>query len=116
LTRGIAASNVGVYGAKLSDEGHTFLGNRRGARAGDLYQLAAGMRPRVGKLNQGASPLRRDQSVVSDIAVDLQDASRRAAISVRHDGPRARWYTCYDRYSKVFLSAIALAATVLFWL
>jgi hypothetical protein len=41
--RRVAAADIGLDGIKGADEGQAFLGNRRGAGAGDLDQLAAGV-------------------------------------------------------------------------
>jgi hypothetical protein len=40
----VATADLGLDGVEIADEGHAFLGNRRGSGAGDLDQLAAGMR------------------------------------------------------------------------
>lgn len=63
----------GIEGA---DEGNALLGNRRGAGAGDLDQLPAGMGPALGELDCGADPIRCEQPVVSGIAIDLQDTAK----------------------------------------
>lgn len=72
---GVAAADLGLDGVELADEGHAFLGDWRGPGAGDLNQLAAGMGPTVGQLDTGADAVRRDQTVVADIPIDLQDAA-----------------------------------------
>src|SRR5690606_7792069 len=73
---GVASADIGLDGIEVADEGQAFLGNRRGSGAGDLDQLAAGMGPAIGKLDAGADAIRRNQAVVSGIAVDLQDATK----------------------------------------
>lgn len=59
----------------VMSEGDAFLGDRRGARASDVDELAADMRPVLGELDAGPDAVRGDQAVVSGIAVDLQDAA-----------------------------------------
>lgn len=38
---GVAAADLGFDGLEIADEGHAFLGNRRGSGSGDLDKLAA---------------------------------------------------------------------------
>ena len=66
---GVAAADLGLDGVEIADEGHAFLGDRRGSGAGDLDQLATGMGPAVGKLDARTDPVRCNQAVVSGIAV-----------------------------------------------
>src|SRR5690606_9137697 len=70
----IEASQLGLDPIKFADPLHAVLGNRCGPIAGDLHQFAAGMRPAIGKPNVRSDTLRRDQSIVSGIAVNLQNA------------------------------------------
>ena len=72
---GVSAADLGLDGLEVADEGHAFLGNRRGSGAGDLDQLAARLRPAMLQLDARSDAVRSDQAVVSGIAVDLQDAT-----------------------------------------
>lgn len=54
----VFAADVGLDGMEIADEGHAFLGNRRGTGAGDLDELAAGMDPAMGKPDTGSGPVR----------------------------------------------------------
>ena len=73
---GVAAADFDLNGVEVAYEGHAFLGNRRGAGAGDLDQFAARVRPAMRQSDARTDPVGCDQAVVSGIAVDLQYATK----------------------------------------
>jgi hypothetical protein len=73
---GVAAADLGFNGIEITDESHAFLGNGRRAGAGDLDQLAPRMGPAISQLDTGAGTVGNDQSVVSCMAIDLQDTAK----------------------------------------
>lgn len=70
----VEPAHVRLDPIKFANPLHALLGNRRRSIAGDFHQLAACVRPAIGKPNVGTDTFRRDQSIVSGIAVDLQNA------------------------------------------
>lgn len=65
---GATAADLGLDEV-YADEGHAFLGDRRGSGAGDLDQFATRMGPAMCQLDARTDPVRCDQAVVSAVAV-----------------------------------------------
>lgn len=49
----VIATDVGLDGVEIADEGYTLLGNWRGTGSGDLDQFTAGVGPAIGQINAG---------------------------------------------------------------
>jgi hypothetical protein len=74
---GITPPDLSLNAVEVADTLHALFGNRcrAGAGVGDLDQLAPGVRSIESQPDIGADPIRGEQPVVANIAVDLEHAA-----------------------------------------
>lgn len=70
----IKAAQFGLYSIQFTDPFDAVLGNRCCSVASDLHQFAPCVSPAIGEMNVWTNALRRNQPVVSGIAIDLPNA------------------------------------------
>lgn len=73
---GIETAQLCFDAIEFADPPHTFLCNRCRAGASDLDQLTPCMRPTVGEFDVRTDTIRRDQPIISGVAVDLKNARK----------------------------------------